>query len=202
MTPEKIIEAIQTIRNEIEPALKFNERGKIFVKVLENNLKATILNDDTINFVVSEFNKYAGKRIGTKTLEKINKAIENKSPLIYAVFNGNSIRIRVHQEKIKYMLPYNDCYVDICREYENSKDNHLFDSESKFKPLEKFYAWYKVNYINDPDSYINDIQAEFEAIQKAAEAYNKAVETFQDRAIQGLTEFNKIYPKNYLISCF
>ena len=202
MTPEKIIEAIQIIRNEIEPALKFNERGKLIVKVLENNLKATILNDDTINFVVSEFNKYTGKRIGEKTLEKINKAIEDKNPLIYVVFNGNSIRIRVHQEKIKYMLPYDNCYVDICGIYENDRYDHLFDAESKFKKLEKFYTWYKVNYINDPDSYINDIQADFEAIQEAAKAYNKAVEAFQDRAIQGLTEFNKIYIKNYLISCF
>lgn len=196
MTPEIIIEAIQTIRNEIEP---LNEHRKLLKKVLENNLKAAILSDDTINLVIAEFNKYSGKRIGVKTLEKINKAIEDKNPLIYAVFNGNSIRIRVHQEKIKYMLPYDNCYVDICRDHDNDRYNFLFDGESKFKKLEKFYTWYKVNYINDPESYINDIQADFEAIQAAAEAYNKAVETFQDRAIQGFTEFNKIYPKHYII---
>lgn len=199
MTPEKIIEAIQTINNEVEPALKLSERGKIFKKILENNLKATILNDDTINFVVSEFNKYTGKRIGEKTLEKINKAIEDKNQLIYAVFNGNSIRIRVHQEKIKYMLPYDNCYVDICGIYENDRYDHLFDAESKFKKLEKFYTWYKVNYINDPDSYINELEASHKAIIEAAEVYNKAVDTFRDKAIQGLTEFDIIYPKMYLI---
>lgn len=202
MTPEKIIETIQTIRKEIEPALKFNEKGKILVKVLENNLKATIINDDIINMVIAEFNKYSGKRIGAKTLEKINKAIEDKNPLIYAVFNGNSIRIRVHQEKIKYMLPYDNCYVDVCREYENYTDDHLFDSESKFKPLEKFYTWYKANYINDPESYTNELEASHKAILEAAEIYNKAVEIYRDKAIQGLTEFNSIYPKNYLISCY
>ena len=202
MTAEKIIEAMQTI-NEVEPELKFSERGKILKKILENNLKATILNDDTINLVVSELNKYSNKRIGAKTLEKINKAIEDKNPLIYAVFNGNSIRIRVHQEKIKYMLPHDNSYVEICRKYDsNDKYYHyLFNGEGKLKEFEpgKIEVWYKANYIDDPDSYINELEASHKAILTAAEAYNKAVETFRDKAITGLTEFDKIYPKDYLI---
>lgn len=198
MTPEKIIEAIQTI-NEVEPELKFSERGKILKKILENNLKATVLNDDTINIVIAEFKKYSGKRIGTKTLEKINKAIQATNPDLLIYFSGNVIRVKYN----RYYLNYDNSYVEICRKYDsNDKYYHyLFNGEGKFKELEpgKIEVWYKANYINDPDSYINELESIHKAILTAAEAYNKAVETFRDKAITGLTEFDKIYPKNYLI---
>ena len=198
MTPEKIIEAIQTI-NKAEPELKFNERGKILKKILENNLKATVLNDDTINLVVTEFNKYANKRIGEKTLEKINKAIQATNPDLLVYFSGNAIRVKYNSR----YLNYDNSYIEICREYDsNDKYYHyLFTGEGKFKELEtgKIETWYKANYINDPDEYINELEASHKAILTAAEAYNKAVDTFRDKAITGLTEFDKIYPKTYLI---
>ena len=201
MTPEKIIEAIQTFNNEIEPELKFSERGKILKKILENNLKATVLNDDTINLVVTEFNKYANKRIGKKTLEKINKAIQATNPDLLIYFSGNAIKVKYNNR----YLSYDNSYVEICREYDSNNKyyDRLFNSEGKFKELEtgKYRTWYKANYINDPDSYINELEASHKAIIEAAETYNKAVETFRDKAIQGLTEFDKIYPnpKMYLI---
>lgn len=198
MTPEKIIEAIQTI-NEVEPELKFSERGKILKKILENNLKATVLNDDTINMVVSEFNKYTNKRIGEKTLEKINNTIQATNPDLLVYFSSNAIRVKYNSR----YLSYDNSYIEICRKYDsNDKYYHyLFNGESKFKELEtgKIETWYKVNYIDNPDEYINELEASHKAILAAAEAYNKAVETFQAKAITGLTEFNKIYPKNYLI---
>ena len=199
MTPEKIIEAIKTINNEVEPALKLSERGKILKKILANNLKATVLNDDTINLVVTEFNKYANKRIGTKTLEKINNAIQATNPDLLIYFSGNAIRVKYNN----CYLSYDNSYVEICREYDSNDKyyNHLFNGEGKFKELEtgKYIVWYKANYISDPDSYINELEASHKAIIEAAETYNKAVDTFRDKAIQGLTEFDKIYPKMYLI---
>lgn len=90
MTAEKIIEAMQTINNEIEPELKFSERGRILKKILANNLKATVLNDDTINMVVSEFNKYT----------KIINELENKSLL-------STFRDNINNE-LWYELPF--CY--------------------------------------------------------------------------------------------
>lgn len=199
MTPEKIIEAIKTINNEIEPTLKFSERGKILKKILENNLKATVLNDDTINLVVTEFNKYANKRIGEKTLEKINKAIQAANPDLIIYFSGNAIRVKYNNR----YLSYDNSYVEICREYDNNNKyyDRLFNSEGKFKELEtgKIKTWYKANYISDPDSYINELEASHKTIIEAAEKYNKAVDTFRDKAIQGLSEFDKIYPKMYLI---
>ena len=199
MTPEKIIEAIKTINNEIEPTLKFSERGKILKKILENNLKATVLNDDTINLVVTEFNKYTNKRIGAKTLEKINNAIQETNPDLLIYFSGNAIRVKYNN----CYLSYDNSYVEICREYDSNDKyyNHLFNGEGKFKELEtgKYIVWYKANYISDPDSYINELEASHKAIIEAAETYNKAVDTFRDKAIQGLTEFDKIYPKMYLI---
>lgn len=198
MTAEKIIEAMQTI-NEVEPELKFSERGKILKKILENNLKATVLNDDTINLVVSEFNKYTGKRIGEKTIEKINKAIQATNPDLLIYFNGNAIKVKYYN----LYLPSDNSYVEICRKYDsNDKYYHyLFNGEGKLKEFEpgKIEVWYKANYIDDPDSYINELEASHKAILTAAEAYNKAVETFRDKAITGLTEFDKIYPKDYLI---
>lgn len=198
MTPEKIIEAIQTI-NKVEPELKFSERGKILKKILENNLKATVLNDNTINMVVSEFNKYTNKRIGEKTLEKINKAIQAANPDLLIYFSGNAIRVKYNSR----YLNYDNSYIEICRKYDNNDKyyHYLFTGKGKFKELEtgKIETWYKVNYINDPDEYINELEASHKAIIEAAEAYNKAVDTFRDKAIQGLTEFDKIYPKNYLI---
>lgn len=199
MTPEKIIEAIQTINNEVEPTLKLSERGKILKKILANNLKATVLNDDTINLVVTEFNKYANKRIGTKTLEKINNAIQATNPDLLIYFSGNAIRVRYNN----CYLSYDNSYIEICREYDSNNKyyDRLFNSEGKFKELEtgKIITWHKANYINDPDSYINELEANHKAIIEAAEVYNKAVETFRAKAITGLTEFDKIYPKNYLI---
>lgn len=198
MTPEKIIEAIQTI-NEAEPELKFSERGKILKKILENNLKATVLNDDTINMVVSEFNKYTNKRIGEKTLEKINKAIQATNPDLLVYFSSNAIRVKYNS----WYLSYDNSYIEICRKYDSNDKYYdcLFNSEGKFKELEtgKIETWYKANYINDPDEYINELEASHKAIIEAAEAYNKAVDTFRDKAIQGLTEFDKIFPKYYLI---
>ena len=199
MTPKKIIEAMQTINKEVEPELKFSERGKILKKILQNNLKATVLNDNTINFVVSEFNKYTGKRIGEKTIEKINKAIQAANPDLLVYFSGNAIRVKYNS----VYLPYDNSYIEICRKYDtNDKYYHyLFNGDGKFKELEtgKIEVWYKVNYIDDPDSYINELEASHKAILTAAEAYNKAVDTFQAKAITGLTEFNRIYPKHYLI---
>lgn len=199
MTPEKIIEAIQTINNEVEPALKFSERGKILKKILANNLKATVLNDDTIKLVITEFNKYANKRIGAKTLEKINNAIQATNPDLLIYFSGNAIRVKYNN----WYLSYDNSYIEICREYDSNNKyyHHLFNSDGKFKELEtgKYKTWYKANYISDPDSYINELEASHKTIIEAAEAYNKAVESFNDKAIQGLTEFDKIYPKNYLI---
>ena len=199
MTPEKIIKAIKTINNEVEPALKLSERGKILKKILANNLKATVLNDDTINLVVTEFNKYTNKRIGAKTLEKINNAIQATNPDLLIYFSGNAIRVKYNN----CYLSYDNSYVEICREYDSNDKyyNHLFNGEGKFKELEtgKYIVWYKANYISDPDSYINELEASHKAIIEAAETYNKAVDTFRDKAIQGLTEFDKIYPKMYLI---
>lgn len=199
MTPEKIIEAIQTIRNEIEPELKFSERGKILKKILENNLKATVLNDDTINMVVSEFNKYTNKRIGEKTLEKINNAIQATNPDLLVYFSDNAIRVKYNSR----YLNYDNNYIEICRKYDTNDKYYyyLFTGEGKFKELEtgKIETWYKANYIDDPDSYINELEASHKAIIEAAEVYNKAVETFRAKAITGLTEFDHIYPKNNLI---
>ena len=199
MTPEKIIEAIQTINNEVEPALKLSERGKILKKILANNLKATVLNDDTINLVVTEFNKYANKRIGVKTLEKINNAIQATNPDLLIYFSGNAIRVKYNS----LYLSYDNSYIDICRKYDSNDKyyNHLFNGDGKFKELEtgKIETWYKANYINDPDEYINELEVSHKAIIEAAEVYNKAVETFRAKAITGLTEFDHIYPKNYLI---
>lgn len=200
MTPEKIIEAWKATRaDETRPA----EDKAILKKVYENNLKAVLLNNDTINFVVSEFNKYTGKRIGEKTLEKINRAIEEAKPSIYAVFNGNGIRIRINHEKTGYILDYDNNYVDIERIYNSDDYNYkyLFDGEAKFKGLEvdKISVWYTTKYINDPESYINELKTRFEAIQAAADAYNKTVDAFGVIAVNGLSEFNHVFPKYYII---
>lgn len=199
MTPEQIIKSWETLGHDNS---KLYENDRILKKVYENNLKALYLNDETINIVISEFNKFAGKRIGEKTAEKISRAIEEVKPGITACINDNSIKVKIDREKAGYILSYDDSFIEICRVYDSNDRtyNYLFDGDGKFKQLEsdKLIIWHKVNYIEDPKSYINQLQTAHKAIIEAADTYNKAIKAFREIAVNGLSEFDSIYVKQYL----
>lgn len=178
-----------------------NELEKV---VLTNNYNAVLYNDDVMNAVITEFNKYAGKKIGEMTMKKINAALNAAVPglRVYIPKEYDETRKYIHVirdiEK-QYISSYED-NVEICWTYNHRNTIYLFDENSNFIKLDPEHLQFinKRTYIEDVPAYIEKKINQFKAIKALENDYNELCKLFDSDKVKGLSGFQRLYTTNYI----
>ena len=185
------MKTIEQLKAEIKAA----EENKLLKKVLENNLKAVIYSDDVIKDVINAFNKYAGKKIGERTLEKINADLQKIYPDIRVYFDhrsyydGTRTGLRIYRNCTFPELDHDNN--DIIIQHKIYDNRNLFDDNSAFKGLDinDIMKIGRPNYIEDITGYVNEKTKQFQAIQEIGKKYDDLVKAFRVNGVRGLTDF-------------
>lgn len=173
-------------------------------KVLAHNIKAVAINGDVINAVVDAVNKYTGKKIGEKTVDKINSEIQKTYPEIrvyfdrtYSIYEKRTGLV-ISSSIVWNMFSYDDSKVTLYSKDGWSVD--LFDDDSKFKGLDKdtMRVSGKVEYIEDMEKYINHKKEQFEAVKAAAKKYLDACSDFDQGRVKGMADLPHVYVPSYI----
>lgn len=173
-------------------------------KVIAHNIKAVALNDDVINAVVDTVNKFTGKKIGEKTVEKINAELNKVYPELRVYFDRTyslyekRTGIIIASKTVWSMFSYDDSKVSLYSNAGWSAD--LFDDDSKFKGLDKdtMRISGKVEYIEDMEKYINQKKEQFESVKAAAKKYLDACKDFDFGRVKEMTDLPHVYIPNYI----
>ena len=191
------MKTIEQLKAELNAA----EDG-LYKKVLENNLKAVTYSDDVVNTVLTVINKYTGKKIGDKTMDKINAELQKSITdiRIYFVYNWDhtrreGIKIYRHESTFPYLAGQ---YDDIELYHKDYESRNLFDENSAFKGLaaENVRINGRVTYIEDIESYVSEKTEQFNKIHECAKQYERLVKDFRANGVKGLASFDNIYPSH------
>ena len=179
----------ETIYNEIAKAteeINKTVRGTDEYNIAVAKRNITVKNAETA-FLTQVFpkileilNKYAGKRIGKKTEEKVSAEIE-KTFNCYVRFNHlEDISINTPYTKLNVGFTYGR--VTVYAKRKTNRENYKnFDENGKLNKLttDMFYMPTEKDYINNIDEYVNKKYNDFKAInvhigkiQKMIEEYN------------------------------
>ena len=168
--------------------------------VLINNYKAVLYSDQVIDKVFEVLNKYAGKKIGKATMEKINAELSTAYPdlrvYISTEYDGNRKEISVYRRSAHF-ISYHD---DIRISRKDINDRNLFDNNCNFKKLEKencFIIGMK-NYIEDVKEYMIMKKQQFAAVQNLVDDYEKLCKIFRDNKVDGLADLPWICKPYYI----
>lgn len=169
--------------------------------VLINNYKAVLYNDDVINTVIATLEKYKGKKIGEKTLEKVNAEIEKAFPEfpVRVWFSSNVFdnRDTVTIFRRDSLTSYSDD-ITITTYSKTHGHNSYFDDESRFKGFIETTTYNKKQYIDDVDSYIQAKTEQFHEIQSIIEQYEKMCDVFRKNKVDGLADLPWIRKPHYI----
>ena len=180
---------------QLKAEIKATEDG-LLKKVLENNLKAAAFNEDVINTVYTVFNKYAGKKIGDRTLEKINAELKNSYSDIRVYFSWNwdhSEKTGINVTRYDSTHPELSYTCDSIEIYRKTSHN-LFDENSAFIAIDRESTRIsgRVNYIEDVETYVTQKTEQFKAVTECINQYRELVKSFRENGVRGLADFNHI----------
>ena len=158
-----------------------NDRNKIERTIIRHNAECVFLSE-YLPLVLDVYNKYAGKRIGDKTRDKIRAAVkealgdDEKHISVYIDSDGVNYSILNSAWKRAYF----------CYNTETKKSYSMWDSDGKLNKLEMFmFHTDKGEYIEDSEKYIAMKKEQANKIKELSIEIEKARKEFDDNLCDG-----------------
>ena len=188
---------------ELKNLIDSKNTNELERKVLVNNYKAVMYNDDVINAVIEAVNKYAGKKIGDATMKKINDELDKvvSGLRIYFVtsYCGKRDEITISRSERHYWSYAHD--VKIYAKYnEEKKERNFFDENKNFVKISRdnINIGYQTKYIEDINGYLDTKKKQFEAAKKLEEDYKKICDLFDNDKVNGIEDLPHLYIRRFL----
>lgn len=157
-----------------------DERQKeIYRKILANNAECAFWNE-YISVVIDCYNKYAEKRVGDKTKEKIRESIKACLP--------EQISVYIDNDGIHYYIPsvtssWHDVWF-VWNESENKRYS-MWDKEGKMNRFEiEMFAFHET-YVEDIESYIAKKAEQAERIRNISRQYIELAKEYNENLCDG-----------------
>lgn len=158
-----------------------NDRNKIERTIIRHNAECVFLTE-ILPAVLDVYNKYAGKRVGEKTRDKIRAAVkevlgdDEKHISVYIDSDGVNYSILNSAWKRAYF----------CYNTETKKSYSMWDADGKMNKLESFmFHLYKGEYIEDSEKYIAMKREQANKIKELSIEIEKARKEFDDNLCDG-----------------
>lgn len=157
-----------------------DERQKeIYRKILVNNAECAFWNE-YISIVIDCYNKYAEKRVGNKTKEKIKEGIKACLP--------EQIIVYIDNDGIHYYIPsvtssWNDVWF-VWNESENNR-YYMWDKEGKLNRLELGMFAFNKTYVEDIESYIAEKVEQAGKIKQISRQYIELAKEYNENLCDG-----------------
>lgn len=171
------------LAKQFEDEAKHQHYLKAEFKVLENNAIAALINEK-VPKVFEILQKYAGKRIGDKTEDKIDSEIKDVTGLRVSFRYSRGISIY-----FDYPLIHSSS-ITFYPKYINGVAFQQFDHEGKLNVIKpEFYQLSNYEYIDDIHKYINDKQAKLIEINEKIQELRTEISDYNKDLVSG---FNNI----------
>lgn len=188
------------IRNEMK-----STSDDFKMKVLINNYIAAMYSDELIETVKTAFNGYQGKKIGPKTMEKINEKIQEIYPTvrvyIHLEYDNSRRQITIHvaHDSAHFVSYEDDVTINMKRSDDNSK-GEFFDENNNFIGITNDNVWImnRKKYIEDIDTYIETKKALFEKLHELEKDYATLSKQFEENRVKGLSDMPYLRVPNYI----
>ena len=188
------------IRNEMK-----STSDDFKMKVLINNYIAAMYSDELIETVKTAFNGYQGKKIGPKTMEKINEKIQEIYPTvrvyIHLEYDNSRRQITIHvaHDSAHFVSYEDDVTINMKRSDDNSK-GEFFDENNNFIGITNDNVWIRnrKKYIEDIDTYIETKKALFEKLHELEKDYATLSKQFEENRVKGLSDMPYLIVPNYI----
>ena len=188
------------IRNEMK-----STSDDFKMKVLINNYIAAMYSDELIETVKTAFNGYQGKKIGPKTMEKINEKIQEIYPTvrvyIHLEYDNSRRQITIHvaHDSAHFVSYEDDVTINMKRTDDNSK-GEFFDKNNNFIGITNDNVWIRnrKKYIEDIDTYIETKKALFEKLHELEKDYATLSKQFEENRVKGLSDMPYLRVPNYI----
>lgn len=188
------------IRNEMK-----STSDDFKMKVLINNYIAAMYSDELIETVKTAFNGYQGKKIGPKTMEKINEKIQEIYPTvrvyIHLEYDNSRRQITIHvaHDSAHFVSYDDDVTINMKRSDDNSK-GEFFDENNNFIGITNDNVWIRnrKKYIEDIDTYIETKKALFEKLHELEKDYATLSKQFEENRVKGLSDMPYLRVPNYI----
>lgn len=188
------------IRNEMK-----STSDDFKMKVLINNYIAAMYSDELIETVKTAFNGYQGKKIGPKTMEKINEKIQEIYPTvrvyIHLEYDNSRRQITIHvaHDSAHFVSYEDDVTINMKRTDDNSK-GEFFDKNNNFIGITNDNVWIRnrKKYIEDIDTYIETKKALFEKLHELEKDYATLSKQFEENRVKGLSDMPYLIVPNYI----
>lgn len=194
------MKTLDQIRNEMK-----STSDDFKMKVLINNYIAAMYSDELIETVKTVFNGYQGKKIGPKTMEKINQKIQELYPTvrvyIHSEYDNSRREITIHvAHGTAHFVSYDDnVTINMKRSDDNCK-GELFDKNNNFIGITNDNVWIRnrKKYIEDVDTYIETKKALFEKLHELEKDYETLSKQFEENRVKGLSDMPYLRVPNYI----
>ena len=174
---EDRIADVEKAYNDKKAAYVENEKNEIQRKIILHNAKCTFI-AEYIQPILDIYNKYAGKRIGNKTRDKIrdatNELLKDVPAHVYIDTDGiNYSVLNINWERIWF-------------KYENGKRYTFYDSDGKMNKLEmSMFHDVDMKYIEDTEKYIAMKTEQADKIKELSILLEKARKEYSDNLCDG-----------------
>lgn len=158
-----------------------NDKNKMERTIIRHNAECVFLTE-ILPAVLDVYNKYAWKRVGEKTRDKIRAAVKE-------VLGDNEkyISVYIDSDGINYSIlnsAWKRAY--FCYNQETKKSYSMWDADGKMNKLESFmFHLYKGEYIEDSKKYIAMKREQAEKIKELSIEIEKAKKEFDDNLCDG-----------------
>lgn len=156
-----------------------NEESKIKIAVLTQNAKRAFFAEN-IGKICEIWNRYAGKKYGEKTAEKIREELTTATGAgVWISRNYNETKINIYLQRANgcAILPNNETEINAY-----IKDYTPTDDENKIKPIDAgaVVLYWCGAYVDDVPEHIRKFYEAREALKVAEENAKKAREVYND----------------------
>lgn len=184
-TDEELNRAFHDFKETIDNLYIKESHIERLIKVWNNNAAASFWYGK-IDQAIDIINKYAGKKIGEKTNEKIDKELETLQ--INVRFSSNKILfyagILRYEHREIYVYKKHECGIN------------FFDENNKLLPINKDdllqYGKFFEDYIDNPEEYINKKLEVFTELKKQLDELQRKISDYNNNNILGINDIPTI----------
>lgn len=157
-----------------------NDKRKMERIIIRHNAKVVFF-EEYLPKVLDAYNKYAGKRVGEKTKEKIRTEI-------YELFDGLNVNVYINNDGVNYSILNSKWDILYFRyDTENKKRLGMWNEEGKLNKLDVSMLNPKdIKYIDNSEEYIAAKKAQADKIRELSNELENARNIYNENLCEGI----------------